>query len=63
MRKARTHAAALALLTAGVLLGGCAGTPAAKAPAAAAPMGADQILPYVHIDGFGTPTDMSYNFV
>lgn len=58
MRKYLTRSAALALLASAVLLGSCAGTPAASAPAAA-PLGAEQILPYVHIDGFGTPTDMA----
>ncbi len=44
--------AALALL-----LGGCAGTPASKVAVSAVPAGTERILPYTHIDGFGTPSD------
>lgn len=53
MRRHLPLAAAAFALAA--LLSACAGAPA---PAASAPaFGADRILPYVHVDGFGTETD------
>ena len=53
MRRHLPLAAAAFALAA--LLSACAGAPA---PVASAPaLGADRILPYVHVDGFGTETD------
>jgi len=53
MRRHLPLAAAAFALAA--LLSGCAGAPA---PVASAPaLGSDRILPYVHVDGFGTETD------
>lgn len=52
--------ALIAGLCAGVvalLATSCAGAPAAVVAEAAPAPGSDQILPFVHIDGFGTPDD------
>ncbi len=58
----KTHTSFVTLVLAGSVLFtlGCASAPQApEAAAQAAPavMGIEQILPYVHIDGFGSPTD------
>lgn len=53
MRRHLPFAAAAFALAA--LFSGCAGAPS---PVASAPaLGAERILPYVHVDGFGTETD------
>ncbi len=52
--------ALVAALVLAVSLGGCASSAApGSAVVSKAPkqLGSDQILPFVHIDGFGTPTD------
>lgn len=41
-----------------LLLSSCVGGPATKADAAQSVAGTELILPYVHVDGFGTPTDL-----
>lgn len=50
-----------AFLCAALVLASCAGAPASGKPVPAGPgkslPGASQLLPVVHIDGFGTPTD------
>lgn len=49
---------ALLITVAAVALVGCSGAPAPRVPAAAdIPGGADMLLPFTHIDGFGTRTD------
>lgn len=52
----KTAASACGLLAL-LLMAGCQALPAAKAAPAATPLGGERILPYVHIDGFGTETD------
>lgn len=48
-------AAALAALA--LLVGGCTSAPASGSAAVSVPSGTERILPYTHIDGFGTPSD------
>lgn len=48
-------AAALAALA--FLVGGCTSAPASGSAAVSVPAGTERILPYTHIDGFGTPSD------
>ncbi len=42
---------------AALVLSGCVGGPPTKGTPSAGLLGTEQILPFVHVDGFGTPTD------
>ena len=57
MKRSMLVAGALAVLAASLL--GCVGAPQGKSTKTPSVFGADRILPFVHVDGFGTPEDMA----